>query len=108
MGLDVWFREDVARALRAAQIAGREAQMGLEGMDVHGAEGGQIGPGRETAAYWRGYEAALTTIGAAFGLILPRHLLVTEDIDRHLADTKLTKVNGHRQPRDLGVRGEWE
>ena len=30
MGLDVWFREDVARALRAAQVAGREAQTGME------------------------------------------------------------------------------
>ena len=26
MGLDVWFQEDVARALRAARVAGHEAR----------------------------------------------------------------------------------
>ena len=56
MGLDVWFQEDVARALRAARVAGQEAQMAVR-------------PGnQEMLAYWRGYEAALATIGAAFGL----------------------------------------
>ena len=62
MGLDVWFREDVARALRAAHVAGREAHAQTQ-MAVAGRSGDQ-----EMAAYWRGYEAALATVGAAFGV----------------------------------------
>ena len=115
MGLDVWFREDVARALRAAQVAGREAQTGMEsegnahptGASPPSGEG-QAVLSREMAAYWRGYEAALATIGAAFGLTLPGHLLLTDDFDRHLAGTAPpSRANGHSQS-DLGVRGEWE
>ena len=64
MGLDVWFREDVARVLRAACVAGREAHLNL------GHEQPMV-IGREMAAYWRGYEAALATIGTAFGLVWP-------------------------------------
>jgi hypothetical protein len=65
MGLDVWFREDVARALRAALVAGREAHWGLT-------DGNRpTALSREMAAYWRGYEAALATIGTAFGLTSP-------------------------------------
>ena len=116
MGLDVWFREDVARALRAAQVAGREAQAGMESEgSAHPPEAsppsgeGQAVLGREMAAYWRGYEAALATIGAAFGLTLPGHLLLTDDFDRQLAGTAPpSKANGHTQPWDHGVRGEWE
>jgi hypothetical protein len=68
MGLDVWFREDVARVLGAARVAGRTACAGLSGLDGEG--GGQAGGlSREMAAYWRGYEAALATMGAAFGLV---------------------------------------
>ena len=62
MGLDVWFAEDVARALRAARLAGRAA---LAEEQIAGSE---LSPRSELAAYWRGYEAALATIGAAFGL----------------------------------------
>ena len=109
MGLDVWFREDVARALRAAQVAGREAQTGIESEDVHCTEDSQTVPSREMAAFWRGYGAALATIGAAFGLTLPGHLLLTDDFDRHLAGTApSSKANGHGQSWDLGVRGERE
>ena len=116
MGLDVWFREDVARALRAAQVAGQEAQTSMEsersvlptGASPPGGEGHAM-LSREMAAYWRGYEAALATIGAAFGLTLPGHLLLTDDFDRHQAgSTPPTKVNGHSQPWDRGARGEWE
>lgn len=62
MGLDVWFQEDVARALRAAHVAGREAQAQIQ-VAVAGRSGDQ-----EMTAYWRGYEAALATVSAAFGL----------------------------------------
>ena len=117
MGLDVWFREDVARALRAAQVAGREAQTGMESEGSPyptGAnpsrEEGQAVASREMAAYWRGYEAALATMGAAFGLTLPGHLLLTDDMDRELAGSASpSKAKGHRRSwDDLGVRGEWE
>lgn len=117
MGLDVWFREDVVRALRAAQVAGREAQSGMEragsarrtGASLPCGEG-QAVPGCEMAGYWRGYEAALATMGAAFGLTVPGHLLLTEDMDRQLAGSgPPSQANGHRRCwDDLGVRGEWE
>jgi len=90
MGLDVWFREDVARALQAARGAGRQAQAALERVEYPAGNamypGGTkpfqsranpagSGPpwqgrpaGGEMDAYWRGYEAALATIGIAFGL----------------------------------------
>ena len=70
MGLDVWFQEDVARALRAARVAGQEARRAAwpvlagtlkDGGDVELMDG-------TMAAYWQGYEAALATLGAAFGL----------------------------------------
>jgi hypothetical protein len=72
MGLDVWFQEDVARALRAARVAGQEARRATwpvlastagDGSTVELMDGNM-------AAYWQGYEAALATIGAAFGLSL--------------------------------------
>ena len=80
MGLDVWFQEDVARALRAARVAGQEArraawplpwpagasQGGLAGATADGSAV-ELMDGN-MAAYWQGYEAALATIGAAFGL----------------------------------------
>ena len=59
--MDVWFREDVARVVRAARLAGRAATGGL------GWEEAEV-LSREMAAYWRGYAAALGAIGAAFGL----------------------------------------
>ncbi len=86
MGLDVWFREDVARVLRAAHLAGRQAQaffsvscvgpewahepeepMGPETEGQLPSQGGQSTPGYEMLAFWRGYEAALSTVSAAFG-----------------------------------------
>ena len=70
MGLDVWFQEDVARALRAARVAGQEARRATwpalagtlrDSGEVELMDGNM-------AAYWQGYEAALATLGAAFGL----------------------------------------
>jgi hypothetical protein len=79
MGLDVWFREDVARVLGAARVAGRAACDGLSQTD--GADGGHGGVlSREMAAYWRGYEAALATIGTAFGLAGPGEVVKVEEL----------------------------
>lgn len=74
MGLGVWFQEDVARVLRVAHLAGRDAPLCFADNPLgSGNEDNQqslgVRPGsREMAAYWHGYEAALATIGAAFGL----------------------------------------
>jgi hypothetical protein len=104
MGLDVWFQEDVARALRAAYVAGREAHLGA-------ADGG--GPAllsREMAAYWRGYQAALATIGTAFGLTSP----VVEPSVKADSSPPLTgtapqlKANALARPWELDVVGEGE
>jgi len=67
MGLDVWFAEDVARALRAARVAGQEARRAIVTADDLNTD-----PllAERQAGYWQGYEAALATIGAAFGINL--------------------------------------
>jgi hypothetical protein len=79
MGLDVWFREDVARVLGAARVAGRAACDGLSQPD--GVTGSHVGVlSREMAAYWRGYEAALATIGTAFGLAGPGEAVEAEEL----------------------------
>jgi hypothetical protein len=72
MGLDVWFQEDVARALRAARVAGQEARRATwPAMSGTLRDNGEMELMDGTmAAYWQGYEAALATLGAAFGLSL--------------------------------------
>lgn len=60
MGLEVYYQQDVRRALLAAEQA--------SGMALTAAGGG----GNEFAeGYQEGYRAALTTIALAFGLIRP-------------------------------------
>ncbi len=59
MGLSVWFEEDVLRSLRAIRVAGQAARS--EEQTVMGAD-------PVMAAYWRGYEAALASVGEAFGV----------------------------------------
>jgi hypothetical protein len=72
MGLDVWFQEDVARALRAARVAGQEARRAAwPALTSTLRDSGEVELMDGTvAAYWQGYEAALATLGAAFGLSL--------------------------------------
>jgi hypothetical protein len=60
MGLDLWFREDVARILAAAQ----ETMAGLVGAVP------SANP-RETNAYQRGFVDALRAVGVAFGVVVP-------------------------------------
>ena len=59
MGLDVWFIDDVARTLRAIRTSGQAARS---------EERAVMGPDPVMAAYWRGYEAALASVGEAFGV----------------------------------------
>jgi hypothetical protein len=101
MGLDVWFQEDVARALRAAYVAGREAHLG---------SGRSALLSCEMAAYWRGYQAALATIGTAFGLTSPIVDPILEaDPSPHLAGTaSQLKASGLARPCDLDAAGEEE
>jgi hypothetical protein len=104
MGLDVWFQEDVARALRAAYVAGREAHLGVS-------NGGRPALlSREMSAYWRGYQAALATIGTAFGLTSPIVDPILEaDSSPHLAGTAPQfKANGLARLWDLDAAGEGE
>jgi len=56
MGLDLWFREDVARILASTWEAMRSAQM----MN-----------GRTNVDYQRGVEDTLRALGLAFGLVQP-------------------------------------
>jgi hypothetical protein len=95
-GLSVWFPDDVARALRAAGVAGQEAQK--QELAVMG------GADVVLDAYWQGYQAALRTIGAAFGVEV-------EDRDRptlalpptrpaHLGATRIV-IAVPRQPLDV-------
>jgi hypothetical protein len=104
MGLDVWFQEDVARALRAAYVAGREAHLGVSN------GGGPALLSREMAAYWRGYQAALATIGTAFGLTSPVVDPILEaDSSPHLTGTAShLKANGLVRPWDPDAPGDGE
>jgi hypothetical protein len=104
MGLDVWFQEDVARALQAAYVAGREAHLGAS-------NGGRPALlSREMAAYWRGYQAALATIGTAFGLTSPIVDPILEaDSSPHLTGTpSQSKANGLARLWDPDAAGEGE
>ncbi len=101
MGLDVWFREDVARVLRAARVAGREAQAGPDGQIMS----------KRQSDYWRGYEAALATIGTAFGL--SPATLCTEETQRPALPEGEWSLSDPRQPaveqsRNLDTTGAWK
>ena len=61
MGLDIWFREDITNALRAADVASSTTIAAVEDSDVQGDV-------RYLRAYREGWRAALATIALAFGL----------------------------------------
>jgi len=65
MGLDLWFREDVARILAATHEA-----MANTGSVV--AENSETASCEQLVTYQRGYEDALRAVGVAFGVMLPR------------------------------------
>lgn len=62
MGLDLWFREDVARILAAAWETMQATAEGTWRGTVTAAED------RVARAYERGFEDALRAVGVAFGL----------------------------------------
>jgi hypothetical protein len=59
MSLSVWFEDDVLRTLRAIRTSGQAARSEEQAV---------MGPDPVMAAYWRGYEAALASVGEAFGV----------------------------------------
>ncbi|MCR4407349.1 MAG: hypothetical protein NUW24_10570 [Anaerolineae bacterium] len=71
MGLDIWFREDILRALSAAEQASATTVAALE-LALTGSDGESGGQGmadpRYLRAYREGYRAALITMATAFGL----------------------------------------
>jgi len=66
-GLSVWFQEDISQALQAAHIANQRA---IEAAGLTMPRQVIIQPGErlDLIAYTRGYEAALATIAAMFGV----------------------------------------
>lgn len=64
MGLDIWFAEDVQRALRAAELASKSTARAME-------RNGVSEP--EVQYYRQGYRDALDVIAAAFGCAEDEH-----------------------------------
>ena len=58
MGLDLWFREDIENALRAAEVASAATVAVL----------GERGNPEVVWAYRQGYRAALAVVAQAFGI----------------------------------------
>ena len=59
MGLDIWFREDILNALKAAEQASATTAAAMENV---------AGDPRYLRAYREGYRAALVTVATAFGI----------------------------------------
>ena len=64
MGLDIWFREDVERALKAAELASKSTARAMERQGVSEPE---------VVQYRQGYHDALEVIAAAFGCAEDEH-----------------------------------
>jgi len=68
VGLDIWFRDDIANILKAAHQANRLA------LEVSEGDEGSPGSARAAEVRWayrRGFAAALATLAMAFGLSRP-------------------------------------
>lgn len=69
MGLDVWFRQDVARILASTQETLGRARDAVPALDAERA-----------SAYEQGFEDALRVVAVAFGLGVPRHTGLTDEV----------------------------
>jgi hypothetical protein len=69
MGMDIWFKEDIANILRAADEANLSALAAGEDVCMAGVVGGPTLELR--GAYRRGFVAALVTLALALGLPPP-------------------------------------
>jgi hypothetical protein len=81
MGLDLWFREDIARLLASAQETLR-------------ASAGALSPVRSesAAAYQQGFNDALRAVGIAFGVAVPAPPTPAEPTWR----SQVVDADGHR------------
>jgi len=73
MGLDIWFREDITNALKAAEQASATTMAAMEyalgnSSAVNSVEGPVMSDPRYLRAYREGWRAALVTVALAFGL----------------------------------------
>jgi len=68
MGLDIWFKDDIANILRAANEANLAAMVAAAGADPAGPTGETS---RLRQAYRDGFAAALATVALALGLPAP-------------------------------------
>ena len=59
MGLDIWFREDITNALKAAEQASSTTAAAIESV---------VSDPSYLRAYRQGYKAALITIAMSFGI----------------------------------------
>lgn len=86
MGLDLWFREDVARILAATQ-------------ETMGATLGAITPSDAGTAdaYRQGFEDALRAVGVAFGVMMPLSQ-VHPHTRRQVGSAQIIEGNWYSQP----------
>jgi|GEM_PF-1936226 len=76
MGLDIWFREDILHALKAAEQASATTAAAIEHAlgspsTGSGRQAEEAGDPRYLRAYREGYRAALITVATAFGIAQP-------------------------------------
>jgi len=67
MGLDIWFREDILHALKAAEQASSTTVAAMEHA-LSRVGGSVVEDARYLRAYREGYKAALVTVAMAFGI----------------------------------------
>lgn len=94
MGLDLWFRADVARILQAAHEAmcSTAAAMGDRGIE-------DIGARERAAGYRQGFGAALRAVSTAFGLTEidgERGGVVIDGVARHSNDLRFLTGSSRR------------
>ena len=96
MGLDTWFRDDIANILRAGNEANLSAIMAGEEASIAGGTGGAATELR--SGFRRGFVAALVTLSRALGLPIT-------DIDKEfvVAASDWRQESGYHSP-ELPVR----
>jgi hypothetical protein len=85
MGLDLWFREDVARMLASAHETLRASAGALSASDSESAE-----------AYQQGFTDALRAVGIAFGVAVPGPPATAEPTRHGRWCNQVVDADGHR------------
>jgi hypothetical protein len=76
MGLDLWFRADVARILQAAHEAMCSTAAVMGDAVAEGNRAGDAGNWERAAGYRQGFGAALRAVAMAFGLTEPGAVVI--------------------------------